>query len=81
MPMVHPRLLERGSEGRLCGTGLSRLMLVQRNFPTRDYQISQPDAAAQHGVPKAAIELVQIGRKSKPVVRCAGAGYIICGAS
>jgi hypothetical protein len=37
-------------------------MLVQRNFPTRDNQISQTDAAAQHGFPKAAIELVQIGR-------------------
>jgi hypothetical protein len=37
-------------------------MLVQQNFPTRDNQISQPDAAAQHRFPKAAIELVQIGR-------------------
>jgi hypothetical protein len=44
----------------LCG--LSRLMLMQRNFPSRDNQISQPDAAAQHGFPKAAIEIVQIGR-------------------
>ncbi len=42
--------------------GLSRLMLVQRNISTRDNQISQPDAAAQHRFPKAAIELVQIGR-------------------
>jgi len=42
--------------------GLSRLMLVQRNFSTRDNQISQPDAAAQHGFPKAAIEFIQVGR-------------------
>ena len=37
-------------------------MLMHRNLPTRDNQISQPDAAAQHRFPKAAIELVQIGR-------------------
>jgi len=53
----------RNHQGReLTVCGLSRLMLVQRNFPTRDNQISQPDAAAQHRFPKAAIELVQIGR-------------------
>ena len=56
-------------------------MLVQRNFPTRDNQISQPDAAAQHRFPKAAIELVQIGRNpnrsyAAPVTDVSHADYV-----
>jgi hypothetical protein len=61
------RLLSLGPDVR-CGCdvcltcGLSRLMQMQRNFPSRDNQVSQPEAAAQHSFPKAAIEIVQIGR-------------------
>ena len=60
--------------------GLSRLMLVQRNLPTRDNQISQPDAAAQHCFPKAAIEPVQIDRNpnrsyAAPVTDVSHAGW------
>ena len=43
-------------------TGQTGPVQVQRKIPSRDIQVSQSDAAAQHGFPKAAIELVQIGR-------------------
>jgi len=42
-------------------------MLVQRNFPTRNNQISQPDAAAQHRFPKAD----EVGGSCSTGIECA----------